>query len=458
MPEPISFVAVEDLDAAETLAAVEAGVRDRRAAEVRELDLALHWADLHADDPRADGVPRPPGAARLVPVGGAGTPMVQDLALCELAVARGQHTLAVRSLIADGLDLRHRLPELHAAVREGRVDLWAARKVASMTRKLDAEAAELVDHAVAEAVEEGPGRLLTIAEAKVLEADTEAARTEREAGRRKRYVAITPTDDDGLRTVIAPVVPADAVWLDATLERVVDALDARRDLVPDLPEDCTRDELRSVALGWLAHPEDVLALLAGEAEPRGNGAKARHAVVHVHLHQTVLEGAEGVARVEEAGPLLLEELQGLLGHARVTLAPVIDLAETHSVNAYEHPEEVKVRTHLRCVGDVFPHATTISRGTDMDHPDPYQPTGPPGQTGDHNAAPLGRRHHRAKTHQAYRAQQLGLGRYLWHTPHGLRRLVDATGTHEVDAASALELEHPGALHAALDRIRDGTTP
>jgi hypothetical protein len=69
---------------------------------------------------------------------------------------------------------------------------------------------------------------------------------------------------------------------------------------------------------------------------------------------------------------------------------------------------------------------------------------------------LGRRHHRAKTHLAHRSQQLGLARYLWHSPHGLDRLVDATGTHEVDTAQALELAHPGALHAALERIKGGS--
>jgi hypothetical protein len=405
MPEPTSFLAVEDLDAAGTLAAAESAV--------------------------------------------------QDLALCELAIARGQHTLATRALVADGLDLRHRLPELYAAVREGRLDLWAARKVASMTRRLDAEAARVVDRAVAEAVDQGNGRLLAVAEAKVMEADTEAARAEREAARRRRYVAVTPTDEFGLRTVIAPVVPADAVWLDTIVDRVAGALDKRRDLVPDLAADCTRDELRSVALGWLAHPEDVVALLAGADEPRGNGAQARRAVVHVHLHQAALQGAAGVARVEETGPMLLEELTHLLGHARVTLAPVIDLATSVSVNGYEHPQAVKDRTHLRTVGDVFPHATTISRHTDTDHPQPFDATGPPGQTGDHNAAPLGRRHHRAKTHLAYRTRQLGLARYLWRSPHGLQRLVDASGTHELDTAQALELAHPGALDAALERIATG---
>jgi hypothetical protein len=455
MPEPTTFLAVEDLDAAETLAAAEAVVRDRRALEVRELELALHWADLHGHDPRVEGEPVVPGATRLVQLGGVGTPQVQDLALCEFAMARGQHTLATRAFVADGLDLRHRLPELYGALRDGRCDLWVARKVASMTRKLDPQAAALVDRAVATAVDQGPGRLLAVAEAKVLEADTEQARAEREAGRRRRYVAVTPTDEFGLRTVIAPVVPADGVWLDAFVDRVADALDARRELVPDLPVDCTRDELRSAALGWLAHPEDVLALLAGEESPRGRGAQARHAVVHVHLHQAALGGTGAVARVEEVGPMLLEELSALLGHARVTLVPVVDLATSVSVNGYEHPQAVKDRTHLRTVGDVFPHAATISRRADMDHPTPYDPTGPPGQTGDDNAAPLGRRHHRAKTHLRYRSRQLSLGRYLWRSPHGLHRLVDAAGTHELDPARAFELAHPGVLEAALDRMAAG---
>ncbi|HRI94278.1 MAG TPA: hypothetical protein PLZ93_01545 [Nocardioides sp.] len=453
MSKPTRFLAVEDLDATETLAAAEKIVHERRAVEVQEVEVALHWADLHGQLP-AESEQRPrPGGPRLVQLGGVGTPKIVDLAIGEFAIARGQNVLATRLFLADVLDLRHRLPELYAAFGEGQMDLWVARKVASMTRKLDPAGAGLVDRAVTEAVDQGPGRLLSITEAKVIEADTEQARAEREAARRDRYVAITPTDEEtGLRTVIAPVVPADAVWLDAQVERVADALDARRDLIPDLAEDCTRDELRSAALGWLAHPEDVVALLAGEEQPRGNGATTRNAVVYVHLHQAALEGADAVARVEGLGPLLLDELTGLLGHARVTLAPVIDLAEQSSVNGYEHPQKVRERTLLRTVGDVFPHASTISRNNDLDHPDPYTPNGPPGQTGDHNAAPLGRRHHRTKTHLGYQCRQLGPGRYLWRTPHGLYRLIDASGTHRLDPAEALALTHPEALQAVVAQM------
>ncbi len=198
MPEPTSFLAVEDLDATETLVAVEAAVRDRRAVEVRELELVLHWADLHASDPSADardqGRPVPPGAARLVRIGGAGTPKVQDLSLCELAVARGQHTNSVRALVADGLDLRHRLPELYAAFREGRCELWVVRKVASMTRHLDPAAAAFT----------GPdrgrrrraGAAAAIAEAKVMRPTPDRPRPAA-AGLRRRYVAVTPPTRTG---------------------------------------------------------------------------------------------------------------------------------------------------------------------------------------------------------------------------------------------------------------------
>ena len=154
------------------------------------------------------------------------------------------------------------------------------------------------------------------------------------------------------------------------------------------------------------------------------------ATVYVHLHQGAVEGTTGgVARVEGLGPLLLEQVRGLLGHANVALKPVVDLADRVSVNAYEHPETVKERVHLRTMGEVFPYGRATGRSVDMDHPVPYDPLGPPGQTGDDNAGPLSRHPHRAKTHLGYRVTQTGLTEYVWSTPHGLHRLVDEHGTH-----------------------------
>ena len=87
---------------------------------------------------------------------------------------------------------------------------------------------------------------------------------------------------------------------------------------------------------------------------------------------------------------------------------------------------------LRTAGPVFPHAAgSETSRVDHDHCRPYDPGGPPGQTGDGNDAPLGRHAHRAKTHLNYQVEQLGPGTYLWTTPHGLVRLVNHTGTHRI---------------------------
>jgi hypothetical protein len=70
--------------------------------------------------------------------------------------------------------------------------------------------------------------------------------------------------------------------------------------------------------------------------------------------------------------------------------------------------------------------------TTSPRPWPCTATTPPGQTGDHNDAPLTRFHHRAKTHDGYQVAQLALGAYRWVTPHGLGRIVTPRGTRKVD--------------------------
>jgi hypothetical protein len=165
----------------------------------------------------------------------------------------------------------------------------------------------------------------------------------------------------------------------------------------------------------------------------------------VHLTADVLaREVDGVARVEAIGPVLVEQLSDLLHGRDVHLQPVIDLNQVQTVNGYEHPTAMRKRTLLRTHGDVFPHTT--SRGTtrlDHDHPTPYDPTGPPGQTSDLNNAPLTRRHHRAKTHLGYQCEQLALGVYRWTTPHGLVRIVTPDGTRKIEPGIGATLFGPG---------------
>ncbi|HEX4977534.1 MAG TPA: hypothetical protein VFV40_06670, partial [Nocardioides sp.] len=130
---------IDGLDRQEAADAV-VGARARLLrAEADRLALAVHWADLHD----AETVSRPgslgsgrvlPGSERAVLVGGDGTPRVAEFAVAELAVLMQVSLAAGASVMADGLDLRHRLPLLWAAVLEGSVEAWKARKVAARLR------------------------------------------------------------------------------------------------------------------------------------------------------------------------------------------------------------------------------------------------------------------------------------------------------------------------------------
>ena len=453
---------IDELGPAATLAAAESVLRSRRVFELEDLLLVLHWADLHAADPQATpgGGRNWCGDDRLIQIGGDGSPMVQELCLPELAVARRVHTLSVRSAMADALDLRHRLPRVWAQVEALDAEAWVARKVAVMSRHLDRFQVGIVDAAISVAISgESPSRVIAIAEAKVIEADRAGHAAKVEEERRRRYVGLSRVDELGFRNVIARVEAGDAHWVSHLVDQVAEILDGRRDLVPDLPADVGRDELRAVAFGWLARPEELTRLLSDPSATEASQSHSRRrAILYVHLHEVAIDGAQGrdgsdgVARVEGLGPQLLGQVKRVLGHAHVSLRPVVDLTSTTSVNAYEFPESMKERIHLRSPGEVFPHASRMSRKVDLDHSVPWDPGGPPGQTTDGNCGPLNRTHHRAKTHLGYRVSQTGMREYVWTTPHGLHRLVDERGTHHIDESEASALTGTDPLDRALVRL------
>ncbi len=445
---------VLDVDA--TLARAEGVVGRRRAVEVEDLRVAAHWAALHSHDPRrASEGRRAWSEDRLVEVGGEGTPRVQEFCLAELAMARQVHPASAQALMADVLDLHHRLPLVWERVAALEAESWVARKVAAMTRSLPLGAVGLVDEAVAPIIgTEAPTRVLTVTRAKVIEADPAAHAAAVDRERRRRYVTLSRTDEFGLRHLIARVTAGDAVWLDAMVERVADLIAA------DHPEAASRDELRSLALGWLARPVELLELLSATT-PEGSSIDPDRlrprVVLYVHLHEAAVTGlTSGVARVEGLGPLALAQLRELLGNAKVTIKPVLDLADRIRLSSYEHPTGLKERVRLITGGDRFPYSGSEGCGADFDHPTPFDRQGPEGQTGEHNSAPLGRRHHRWKTHAGYTSRQCGDGRYIWRTPHGRYYLVDHTGTRPLPAEHGELIAHapPGLALYVSDVILD----
>ena len=258
--------------------------------------------------------------------------------------------------------------------------------------------------------------------------------------------------------------------MDATIARVVE-------IIEPLHPDAHLEDLRAIALGWLGRPAELFKLLlehtAGPTDheldldldlPRALAFPADlldalrdvdvtplapRGVLHVHLHQAVLDGTPGVARAEGLGPVTLRRLSELLTRFDLRVQPVKDLSDRVRYTAYEHPESLRDQVHLVTGGDYWPFASSTSRNVDLDHPTPFDHSvlrddgrdPPQAQTGPHNSGPLGRRHHRWKTHAGYRSRQCGEGRYVWLTPHGLGFLIDHTGTHRI---------HPEKARAILE--------
>ena len=140
--------------------------------ETRLLELAAHWADLHA-------MPDQDCRAALRLVGGVGTPEVWEHAAAELGALQETTTQAAVAQMADGLDLRHRLPRLWGKVCSGSVRAWKARAVAKATRHLSVTAAGYVDLAVADAITtQAWGPFTDYLTAKICEADPQEAEYE----------------------------------------------------------------------------------------------------------------------------------------------------------------------------------------------------------------------------------------------------------------------------------------
>ncbi|MGI3785815.1 MAG: hypothetical protein ACRYG2_34140, partial [Janthinobacterium lividum] len=139
------------LDRRATLAGAGSCLVTIMGAEAGQLALAGHWADLH------DPASLPPVETELeerrrrfdqdygVRPGGEGTPEVLRSCFAELGVVLQTSAGGAQHLVADGLDLRHRLPRLWAEVQSGRVRGWKARKVAQATRPLPQSVMTQVD-------------------------------------------------------------------------------------------------------------------------------------------------------------------------------------------------------------------------------------------------------------------------------------------------------------------------
>src|SRR6185437_12193831 len=186
-----------ELDASTTLAAAEANEHTLIIAETRRLQIAAHWADLHAGDAVAES--RLPGVENPVRLGGDGTPTVGDFAPAEL-----------------GCVLR---------ISDGAADRLIGDAFAAATRHLSVEQAGWVDAQLAPSLGAlSWGRLETLLEAKIIEADPVGAEERAALAAQERFVRLGRSSEHGLKLIIARATAGDAIWFKATVDRIAEIL------------------------------------------------------------------------------------------------------------------------------------------------------------------------------------------------------------------------------------------
>ena len=429
--------AIDEMSGGELLDFVgELAVEERRI-DAKVLLAALQHAVLNGAGTVDPVAAKLPGREQAVRLGGDGTPRVAEFAPAEFAAWLGVSSYAGRELIADSLDLAHRLPRLWSGVQALAVPARFARLVARKTRDLSRGQADEVDERVAEYAD---GRLPWTrfeaqVDAAVVAADPETAKAREEAAAAEQFARATRSDDHGMRGFYVRAPFAVIGRLDVRVAYLADALAAMGDTD-------SLDVRRVKAMLILANPTEAVALLQAYAEGRHHATNEADLLptvtVFVHLYGGV--HTDGVARVEGMGPVSESWIKDHLSpHANVTIRPVLGLAGQAPVDAYEIPDRHRQAVHLMTPADTFPFSCNTSRSHQIDHTEPYRDgkvARGAGQSRLGNYGPMTTSHHRVKTFGDWEVKQPFAGIYVWRDPHGATYLVDHTGTRRIGLDTA----------------------
>ncbi len=407
-----------DMSAGDVLAFAESRHAARLDAERDILRAAYQWAVLHSPDRLPESDKRRRERAR--PAGAEGTLLITEYAAATFGARIQTSPFGAKKLIAAAVDIHHRLPKLNAGISAGTTRVGHARHVAEATRELTPEQAAWVDAEVAEICDGRLGwkRFEDIVEGKVAAAAPELAHAKEEAAARQRGIRRARVNKHGMATLIVHGHAATVMGIEAGIEPEAQA---RKKAMPGV----SIDEHRLAVLAEMTNPQNH-----PDPEPRPDPGPVKPKV-KIYLHMTP---DSPIARMEGHGPVTTAWVRHLIAHiaGEVRVTPVIDLSQQISVDAYEIPTKIREAVHLVHPGDVFPFATNTTRTMDLDHHHPYSEGGP---TSTANLGPLGRGHHRIKTHGHWTVRQPFPGIIVWRDPHGTYYLVDATGTRKITGNS-----------------------
>ncbi|AFV88788.1 hypothetical protein PACID_09530 [Acidipropionibacterium acidipropionici ATCC 4875] len=392
---------------------VDADTAVRRAEADRLLAVAGMIDTYPAPEPMVDS----PAAERTVSAGAEGAGSVGEFVALEVGALLHLSEPAAWSLVHDVANLRSRHPRLWAAVADLRVEAWQARKVALAAEELSAEAARWVDKKLEAVWGVVPWpRIRRRLQGLVVRADADLARRKAEIARRDRFLSIRHLGDS-TSVLTARIDTAAALTLEAEITRITTRM----------RKDGAQEPLPVLA----ARALEEIATPTTEDTTGTPGLPLADVVVHIAAEalDTAATDATNVARVlargGDVGPVLVDQLADLLGHHRIRVLPVTDLAGDPSVDAYEIPDRIRRQLAIREDSSVFPYSTSRSRTTDLDHTVAYRRStpgspAPPGQTRISNLGPLSRREHRAKTAGIWKLSQPEPGVYEWTNRTGRR--------------------------------------
>jgi hypothetical protein len=427
-----------------------------REVAVEQLRVAYEWAIAHpvidsgvesSAGPTLTGVLDAPET-----LGGAGTPAVAAFTAEPFAVACGLSPAAATGLLADSLDLHHRLPVLWTQVQAGFCAVWKARRIAARTRGLSLDAALWVDrHIGARASSVGKAqldRVIAQAAARVDGDSTSESEADAKAGWDVRLLTRDPAKGAG-------TLELHAVGGALDVTRFHDLVCAEAETLGQLGDGDAFEARKAKALGVIADAQARLDLttllvpdsgvtLTEQAQVRRRIINRRDAKVRLYLHASLADYATAdvdvldasaptaIGTVEGLGPVTLDQIREWVNAARVTVVPVLHTTaeDTWSVDRHDPPPRMAETVRLREATCVFPWCQHPARHSDLDHIKPYvdpNAGGPPGQTTPGNLAPLCRRHHRLKTSGRWRYDQPDPGVYTWTGP-GVHAMVTPKGT------------------------------
>ncbi|ALN16009.1 hypothetical protein ASQ49_12885 [Acidipropionibacterium acidipropionici] len=392
---------------------VDADTAVRRAEADRLAAVAAMIDSYPAPTPMVDS----PAAEKVVSAGAEGAGAVGEFVALEVGALLHLSEPAAWSLVHDVANLRARHPHLWAAVADLRVEAWQARKVALAAQDLSAEAARWVDKKLESVWGVVPWpRIRRRLAGLIVRADADLARRKAEIARRDRFVSIRHLGD-GTSAIGGLIDTGAALRLQAEISRITTRLrkDGAQEPLPILAARALEEIATPTDDDTTATPPlplaDVVVHIAAEA-----------------LDTAATDGtqvARVLARGGDVGPVLLDQLAHLLGHHRIRVLPVTDLAGDPSVDAYEIPDRIRRQLIIREDGSVFPFSTSRSRTADLDHTIPYRRStpgspAPPAQTRISNLGPLSRKEHRAKTAGIWNLSQPEPGVYEWTNRTGRR--------------------------------------